>query len=423
METQPPGSPDPRPASLDPEIEGEGLYRLLFEHAPVAHFIVGDALELVSVNARGAELLRYPAEELEGRPLLEIVEESDRSLTNLRVNECLRATGLLRCWDASFLRRDGACVRLRHTARSAQVADGRYFLEITCEELPEREAPVGAGTTSAFAEQGTRYSQGVPAGARPPRGAFSRAWPGGRTGDSRSSRPGQISGARVGEGRVSTSSGEPRDSLDPSIPGSRFHLDFPGREADPDLLWKQLEIIQRAGSNLSQMIQDLLDVARFESDGLLPDVKPVTVQSVLTEVTRMFNPLARDRGVRLWCHSPDYLPAVRADRERLLQILSNLVGIAINFTPSGGAITVSADPCGSAQVRFRVADTGGWIPPDHLDHLFDRHWRAGQAEGRNGGPGLALVKRLIEAHGGELTVRSEPGWGSIFSFTLPAAAV
>jgi signal transduction histidine kinase len=213
-----------------------------------------------------------------------------------------------------------------------------------------------------------------------------------------------------------------RNPLGSAIRNSAF-LGLPDHPGDSDLLRKHLESIQRVGNNLSQMIQDLLDVARFESDGLLADVKAVTVQSLLSEVIRMFNPLARDRGVRLWCHSPDYLPAVQADRERLLQILSNLIGIAMNFTPSGGAITITAEARGSGGVRFRIADSGGWIPPDHLDHLFDRYSRTGTADRRTGGPSLALVKRLIEAHGGELAVRSEPGWGSIFSFTLPAAAV
>lgn len=416
MESTPARTTDASPESLDPEIEGEGLYRLLFEHAPFANLIIDEDGLILSVNGCGAELLQYTANELEGRPFFEIVSEGDRAHARTRVSECFRTAGLLRRWDASFLRQDGARVRVRQAARSARVANDRFLLVMTCEELTERGSAPGP---SRLGHAASPFSPS----ARPARGGTSPSWPAGRPSDHPASRAGPAREPRdPGDAASSMGSTDSRSGAASSPRGPGFLFGLSDGEGDADLLRKHLEIIQRAGNNLSQMIQELLDVAHFETDGLLVNVKPVTVPSLLSEVIRKFNPLARERGVRLWCHSPDYLPAVQADRERLLQILSNLVGIAMNFTPSGGAITITVEARRSGGVRFRIADSGGWIPPDHLDHLFDRYSRAGTSDRRASGPSLALVKRLIEAHGGELAVRSEPGWGSIFSFTLPAAA-
>lgn len=220
---------------------------------------------------------------------------------------------------------------------------------------------------------------------------------------------------------LSMASHDLRNPLGTVIMSSTFLLDFAGAEGDPALLRKHLEIIQRAGNNMNQMIQDLLDVARLESAGPPIDMKPVTVQSVLADTIRMFRPLARDQGVRLWCHSPDYLPAVQADRDRLAQILVSLVGNAVKFTPSGGSVTISVEVT-TPGVRFRIADTGRGISPEHLSHIFDRYWQAKRSDRRGAGLSLAIVKRLVEAHGGEISAVSEVGKGSTFSFTIPGAA-
>jgi signal transduction histidine kinase len=109
--------------------------------------------------------------------------------------------------------------------------------------------------------------------------------------------------------------------------------------------------------------------------------------------------------------------SVCADRDRLLQILSNLVGNAVKFTPPGGTITMAAEGEDGA-VRFRVSDTGAGIPPEHVPHLFDRFWQATRSDRRGLGLGLPIVKGLVEAHEAHIVVTSTVGQGTTFSFTV-----
>jgi signal transduction histidine kinase len=113
--------------------------------------------------------------------------------------------------------------------------------------------------------------------------------------------------------------------------------------------------------------------------------------------------------------------ALRADRLRVSQILSNLIGNALKFTPEQGHVTFSAAPSES-QVLFEVADSGPGISPADLEHLFERFWQARQDDHRGVGLGLPIAKGLVEAHGGTMSVRSILGAGTTFSFTLPAAS-
>jgi signal transduction histidine kinase len=125
-------------------------------------------------------------------------------------------------------------------------------------------------------------------------------------------------------------------------------------------------------------------------------------------------------GVTLSISVEEPVPAISGDWRRTLQILSNLLANAIKATPRGGAVTLRAWAEGD-EVHITVEDTGIGIPPDQLRHLFDRFWQG--VPGRRGsvGLGLAIARGLVEAQGGRIEASSEPGRGSIFSFTLPAA--
>jgi signal transduction histidine kinase len=114
----------------------------------------------------------------------------------------------------------------------------------------------------------------------------------------------------------------------------------------------------------------------------------------------------------------DGLPAVLADAARIQQVLSNLVGNAVKFTPRQGQITVSADLL-DKEVRFAVIDTGPGIPPEQVPHIFGRFWQARSADRRGIGLGLAIAKGIVEAHSGRIWVESQVGVGSTFYFTLP----
>jgi len=183
------------------------------------------------------------------------------------------------------------------------------------------------------------------------------------------------------------------------------------------------EVIQRAARRMNRIIQDLLDVTRMESGHLVLDRAALPTAQVIAELVesqRAQLPATGAPAIRL--AAARVLPEVLADRDRLHQILENLVGNALKFTPADGEITVGAALDGDDHVRLWVADTGPGIPPEHLPHLFDRFWQARRVA-RTGGVGLGLpiVKGLVEAHGGRVWVDSRVGAGSTFCFTLPCA--
>ena len=134
----------------------------------------------------------------------------------------------------------------------------------------------------------------------------------------------------------------------------------------------------------------------------------------------MVRPLALEKGLALRTDLSAPLPAVRSEKERVLQVVSNLLGNAIKFTPPAGTITVQASAL-PGEVSFAVRDTGPGIQPMQLSHIFDRFWQARAAARAGAGLGLAIAKGIVEAHGGRIWVESKPGAGATFHFTLPAA--
>ena len=123
--------------------------------------------------------------------------------------------------------------------------------------------------------------------------------------------------------------------------------------------------------------------------------------------------------MKVTVHAPAQLPAVQADRGRIAQVLGNLLGNALKFTPSGGHVELRGKQAGS-DVLFEVSDSGPGIPHDQQPHLFDRFWQARRGDGRGVGLGLAISKGIVEAHKGHIWVESEPGRGSRFYFVIPA---
>ncbi len=182
---------------------------------------------------------------------------------------------------------------------------------------------------------------------------------------------------------------------------------------------KQGELIRRSAERAVHLIQDLLDVAKLEVGRMTVERKPESVKRLLDEVIELHRPLAESRGLRLEREEESELPPVLADRSRVLQVFSNLIGNALRFTPEGGRITVRARREGEA-VGFAISDTGKGIASEHLPYLFDRYWQA-KSSREGAGLGLPIAKGIVEAHGGHLQVESQPGVGSTFSFTLPVA--
>ena len=183
---------------------------------------------------------------------------------------------------------------------------------------------------------------------------------------------------------------------------------------------RQVEIVRRAADRMNRMIQDLLDVKRMESGRLSIDPKAEIPAALINDTIDMLRPLAAGSTIRLETSIDDGLPPVLADSARIQQVLSNLVGNAVKFTPRSGRITVCAEQI-AEEVRFGVIDTGPGIPAEQLPHIFGRFWQATASDRRGIGLGLAIAKGIVEAHNGRIWVESHVGLGSTFYFTLPSA--
>ncbi|MEO8580592.1 MAG: HAMP domain-containing sensor histidine kinase, partial [Gemmatimonadales bacterium] len=182
-----------------------------------------------------------------------------------------------------------------------------------------------------------------------------------------------------------------------------------------------LDISLRAARQMNRLIGDLLDTVRLQAGKLSLDIEDVNVGAMFRQAEETFQPLAKERSVRLETILPDHGATVRADPFRVSQVIGNLVGNAIKFTPEHGAVTMRATPDGN-HVAIHVTDTGLGIPPEDIEHLFDNFWQARRNDHRGVGLGLAIAKGIVDAHGGRIWCDSAPGRGSTFSFTLARAA-
>lgn len=182
---------------------------------------------------------------------------------------------------------------------------------------------------------------------------------------------------------------------------------------------EQLETIGTSGKRMSRLIADLLDVTRLEGGKRLP-IQPETMHSaeLLHEAEELFRAQATVASVSKEYHADENLPPVHADRHRVMQVLSNLIGNSLKFTPPGGRIEVSATLC-DGEVLFRIADTGPGIPRENLSDIFSPYWQAKRTERLGAGLGLPIAKGIVEAHGGRIWAESEPDCGTQFFFTLP----
>jgi signal transduction histidine kinase len=184
---------------------------------------------------------------------------------------------------------------------------------------------------------------------------------------------------------------------------------------DNDSDVRKLRSLDRAVERMESLIRDLVYTTRIDHGELTMARHPENCGSIVREVVDMFAPLGREKGVLIEADIDDAGAMVECDRDRVLQVLVNLVGNALKFTPNGGRITLRVAKEG-ASVRFMVTDTGTGISPEHIPHVFERYWKA---DPHGTGLGLFIAQSIVEAHGGHIEVRSEPGSGASFSFALP----
>ncbi|HEX9607224.1 MAG TPA: ATP-binding protein [Gemmatimonadaceae bacterium] len=186
----------------------------------------------------------------------------------------------------------------------------------------------------------------------------------------------------------------------------------------PERRTEMLNIAMRAAKQMNRLIDDLLDHVRLQAGKLSLDVEEVSVETIMRQAEETFRPLAERRHLHFET-APHDDAIVRADPARVSQIVGNLIGNAIKFTPEKGSVKLRATP-EDKQVVFQVVDDGPGIPPDNISHLFDNFWQERKSDKRGVGLGLAIVKELVEAHGGKIWVESKVDHGSTFSFSLPA---
>lgn len=187
---------------------------------------------------------------------------------------------------------------------------------------------------------------------------------------------------------------------------------------------KQLYYLTRVKYNverLTRMINELLDLTRIEAGQVEMHLSPIAIPELVNDVLEGFQASLLEKPLTIRQDYPAAFPTIRGDRDKLQQVLTNLVQNAVKFTPAGGEIRINVQVRDDGFVEFSVADTGCGISPHEIHRVFDKFYRGESipSEARGAGLGLAITKSLVELHGGRIWVDSIPGQGSRFTFTLP----
>jgi signal transduction histidine kinase len=183
-----------------------------------------------------------------------------------------------------------------------------------------------------------------------------------------------------------------------------------------------VRIIPKESKRLIDLINNILDFYRLEDTGIKVAPAPLVVETLLREAYEGAKVIADKQKVEFAVTVEPGLPMVKGDEAKLLQVLSNLVGNALKFTPDGGEVAISAQAA-DGTVAISISDTGVGIPQDEIPHLFEKFKTfrtASDRRVRGSGLGLYIARAIVEAHGGTISVESEQGKGSTFVFTVPA---
>ncbi len=200
-------------------------------------------------------------------------------------------------------------------------------------------------------------------------------------------------------------------------------------ETDPDKAQLFIEKIETEIEYLSELVSELLELSRLEAGRVPMNIEPISASMLVRETMARMLPQAQRHRVMLRTEIVNSQISVAADSRQIARVLVNLVHNAIKFTPSGGTIVIGTHPLPDKFTQaFSVRDTGVGIAPEDLPRIFERFYKVNAARSRayfagpggaGSGLGLAIVRHVIEAHGGHISATSEPGKGSIFTFTLP----
>jgi two-component system phosphate regulon sensor histidine kinase PhoR len=193
-----------------------------------------------------------------------------------------------------------------------------------------------------------------------------------------------------------------------------------GAEKNPASRQRYLQTIEKQTDRLAFLIEDLLTISRLESGQVVLNLQPVDLHDETQRVAEDLRERAREKKITVVNQVPSGLTA-RADADRLQQVLFNLIENAIKYGSPGGSVTISGKPA-AGKVEISVRDDGPGIPPEARERVFERFYRVDRARSREKGGtglGLSIVKHIVQAHGGEVWLKSELGEGTVFYITLP----
>lgn len=180
------------------------------------------------------------------------------------------------------------------------------------------------------------------------------------------------------------------------------------------------DVMLQAARQMDALIQDLLDVSRIESGRMPIRPRAVAMNELVSQATETLAPLAAQAKVEMRTALPDRLPQVDVDPDRMVQVLSNLIGNAIKYTPEGGSVRVAAESDQDI-VRVTVTDTGVGIAEADLPRVFDRFWQSKRTNRSGAGLGLAIARGIVRSHSGRIWIESVVGAGTTVHFTVPRA--
>jgi PAS domain S-box-containing protein len=364
----------------------EQQFRSLAEHTNAAVMVISDDNTVLFANAMTEQIFGWPVEQIVGEPLTKLMPESMRARHRAGVERYLRTGRRNMNWENARLpglHRDGREIPLEVTLGEFEREGRRYFTGIARDVSERYKAE----------EERDRLLQAE-----------------------RLARQEVEAAIQNRDDVLAIVSHDLRNPLNTISLGLATMRDLP-----PDRQQIAVATVRRAVDRMNRLIQDLLDVTRLGAGRKLPfNLQDVDVLAVVAEACEAFRAEAQSKRVRLEAPTADPLPAVRADRDRVLQVLSNLLGNALKFTPEDGQVTVSARGIDDA-VEVQVADTGPGIPEGEQARVFDAFWQARRTARLGAGLGLAISKGIVESHGGSIRVESRPGLGTTFVFTLPVA--
>jgi PAS domain S-box-containing protein len=214
-------------------------------------------------------------------------------------------------------------------------------------------------------------------------------------------------------------------SHDLKNPLSAIHLNaqllekYMAKNAIPPSHVAQVRRIDQAAQRMDQLISDILDVTKIEAGTFAIEKSSERVETLIQETVELHEPLASEKDIGFDVDVAPGCCAVFCDHKRILQVLSNILGNAIKFTPRGGRIRIGAKPIEPDQVELFVSDTGPGIRAEDQPKIFSRYWQVRETAAKGVGLGLAIAKGIVEAHGGTIRVDSAPGKGTTFRFVLP----